>query len=239
MIGIITAVKAERDAVLKQMKEVKASTLYDIEFYEGVIRETHCIMVMCGVGKVNAARCTQLMIDRFNPERIVNVGSAGALHPDLNIGDVVISTSCVQHDVDLTPFGWKKGALAATGDGFIEADAFFMEMCKEAMDNCIDDQFKVYQGPIATGDQFNDSLEKQSQLFEDFGAYCGEMEGAAVAQVCSMCQIPFVVIRSISDKPNKDTLKMYQNFSQLASERCADFLVSLVHVLEREEMSLN
>ena len=112
MIGIITAVTIERDAVLEKLKEIKATTVYDLKFYQGLIRHTPCIIVMSGIGKVNAARCTQLMIDRFGPSKIVNIGSAGALHPDIKIGDVVISTACVQHDVDLTVFGIKKGAFA-------------------------------------------------------------------------------------------------------------------------------
>ncbi|MGE5606344.1 MAG: 5'-methylthioadenosine/S-adenosylhomocysteine nucleosidase [Bacteroidota bacterium] len=178
MIGIITAVTTERDAVLEKMKEAEAVTVFDLEFYQGLIRHTPCIITMSGVGKVNAARCTQLMIDRFNPSKIVNIGSAGALHPDLNIGDVVISTACIQHDVDLTVFGIKKGAFGEQEGGFFEADAHFAALCKKAIKKTNSGEFQIFSGPIATGDQFNDSPEKQTQLFEEFGAYCNEMEGA-------------------------------------------------------------
>lgn len=232
MIGVITAVDAERDAVLAKMKEVKSYTVYGIEFYEGSIRDIRCIAAMSGIGKVNAARCAQLMIDRFSPDWIVNIGSAGAIHPELQIGDVIISTSCIQHDVDLTPFGLPRGFFSET-EGFVTADAGLVELCRQAMEHSIDDRFHVYAGPIATGDQFNDSVQVREWLYQEFGAYCVEMEGAAVAQVCAQCQIPFVVIRSVSDTPTEETLNLYENFKQLASERCANFLINLVKLLQR------
>lgn len=234
MIGIITAVTTERDAVLEKMKGIKAIPVYDLQFYQGMIHHTECIIVMSGIGKVNAARCTQLLIDRFEPSKIVNIGSAGALHPDLNIGDVVVSTGCIQHDVDLTVFGIKKGAFDKQEGGFVEADPNFAGLCKAAIKKIIGDEYQIFTGPIATGDQFNDSPEKQTQLFEDLGAYCNEMEGAAVAQVCSLCNIPFVVVRSISDKPGNQSKVMYDNFKKLASERCALFLEHLIEIIEEE-----
>jgi adenosylhomocysteine nucleosidase len=230
MFGIITAVDAERDAVLAKMGNPQTDPIYGIEFYEGTIQDTRCIMAMAGIGKVNAARCTQLMIDKFNPTRIVNIGSAGALHPEARIGDVIISTSCIQHDIDLTAFGLPKGFISVT-EGFVKADPELMKLCAQAMEQTIDDRFRILTGPIATGDQFNDSVTRKEQLFQEFGAYCIEMEGAAVAQVCAKCQVPFVIIRSISDQPNDDTLNLYETYKQQASGRCADFLVNLVTVL--------
>jgi adenosylhomocysteine nucleosidase len=234
MFGIITAVTAERDAVLQKMEGVNKSTIFGIEFFQGKIKDTVCIMAMAGIGKVNAARCTQLMIDRFSPERIVNMGSAGGLHPDLTIGDVVISTACVQYDLDLTAFGLPKGAVDEGEDGFVKADTVFAKLCEEVMENSIDGGFKVMLGPIATGDQFNDSPAVKAQLFKEFGAYCNEMEGAAIAQVCAACRVPFVVIRSISDNSDEDTLMNYNKFKELAAERCVHFLLNLVDVLEKK-----
>jgi adenosylhomocysteine nucleosidase len=227
MIGIITAVTAERDAVLERMENPKTYTVYGIEFYEGTVRNTRCIMAMAGIGKVNAARCTQLMIDRFTPDKIVNLGSAGALHPEVRIGDVVISTTCIQHDIDLTAFGFRKGFISET-DGFIPADQELMELCAQAMKQTLDGPFRIFTGPIATGDQFNNSTTRKTELFQEFGAYCIEMEGAAVAQVCALCQVPFVIIRSISDQPDNDTLNLYETYKHQASRRCADFLENLV-----------
>jgi adenosylhomocysteine nucleosidase len=231
MFGIITAVDAERDAVLEKMGDPQANPIYGIEFYEGIIQNTRCIMAMAGIGKVNAARCAQLMIDKFNPTRIVNIGSAGALHPEVRIGDVIISTACIQHDIDLTAFGLPKGFISET-EGFIKADPELMAFCEQAMERTIDERFHVLTGPIATGDQFNDSVARKEQLYQEFGAYCIEMEGAAVAQVCALCQVPFVIIRSISDQPNDDTFNLYETYKQQASGRCADFLVELVTVLQ-------
>ncbi len=237
MIGIITAVDAERDAILIKMTEPRPQAIYGIEFYEGVIGDVDCVMAMSGVGKVNAARCAQLMIDKFDPDRIVNIGSAGALHPDLNVGDVIISTSCIQHDVDLTAFGLRKGFLSRE-NGFIEADTEFMGLCQKAMARSVGAGHRIYTGPIATGDQFNESAERKDRVFAEFGAYCIEMEGAAVAQVCAMCDIPFVVIRSISDKPSSETLRMYNDYKRLASERCAAFLIHLTEELAAEELRI-
>jgi adenosylhomocysteine nucleosidase len=238
MIGIITAVDTERDSVLQKMTGIKTIILYEIMFYQGFIHHTPCVTAMSGVGKVNAARCTQLMIDKFQPVKIVNLGSAGAIHPSINIGDVVISTACIQHDVDLTVFGIKKGAFDDQNCGFYEADIEFAELCRKAITNSIGKDFKIFSGVIATGDQFNDSPEKKNQLFEEFGAYCNEMEGAAVAQVCALCKIPFVVIRSISDTPGNESKMLYQNYKQLASERCADFLVNLIAIIEKSDPKL-
>lgn len=234
MLGIITAVTVERDAVLHKMERTTTVRIYDLDFYQGLIHHTPCIIALSGIGKVNAARCTQLMIDRFRPSKIVNIGSAGAVHPDLNIGDVVIATACVQHDVDLTVFGFKKGAFDKQADGFIKTDADFAELCEAAIEKSSSDKSKVFLGTIATGDQFNDSLEKKAHLFEEFGAYCNEMEGAAVAQVCTSCQVPFVVIRSISDKPGNQSKLMYDNFKRLASERCVTFLEHLIAIIEAD-----
>jgi adenosylhomocysteine nucleosidase len=232
MLGVITAVTDERDAVLERMSDSQTHVVFGIEFYEGTIRDTRCIMAMAGIGKVNAARCTQLMIDRFMPERIVNLGAAGALHPNVRIGDVVISTACIQHDLDLTVFGLRKGFLSET-EGFIPADPEMIALCAQAMAQTIDDRFRIWNGPIATGDQFNDSAARKEELYQEFGAYCIEMEGAAVAQVCALCQVPFVVIRSISDQPDDDdALNLYETFKCQASGRCATFLENLAATLQ-------
>jgi adenosylhomocysteine nucleosidase len=234
MLGIITAVETERDAALTRMTDIKASNIYGIEFYSGSIENHPCVIALAGVGKVNAARCTQLMIDRFSPKRIVNIGSAGGLHPEVKIGDVVISTSCVQYDVILTAFGIKQGSFTEDDDGFIDADPDFIELCKKAMARCVGKEYRIFTGPIATGDEFNNSPERKNQLYQDFGAYCNEMEGAAVAQVCALCGVPFVIIRSISDKSDNDTVEMYNNFKVLAAERCADFLTQLMIVMQEQ-----
>jgi adenosylhomocysteine nucleosidase len=235
MLGIITAVDTEQNAILKKMGNIQVSKAYDIEFFKGFIANTPCVVALAGVGKVNAARCTQLMIDRFSPKRIVNLGSAGGLYPGLNIGDVVISTACIQYDVVLTAFRIKPGAFKEGEDGFVHADPEFRSLCKKAMALCIGKEYKIVNGPIATGDQFNNSLEKKHQLFQEFGAYCNEMEGGAVAHVCAMCKIPFVVIRSISDNSDSNTLEMYNNFKKLAAQRCSDFLSNLMIVMKEKQ----
>ncbi|HOP74422.1 MAG TPA: 5'-methylthioadenosine/adenosylhomocysteine nucleosidase [Bacillota bacterium] len=231
MVGVITAVTSERDAILQKMTDIQKQVIYGIEFYKGKVNGKPCITAMSGIGKVNAARCTQVMIDRFKPDYIINIGSAGGLHPELKIGDVVISTACIQYDVDLTAFGIAKGAFEEGDDGFIKADPQLAAQCEAAMERCVAGQYKVLMGPIATGDQFNDSPTVKEELYREFGAYCNEMEGAAVAAVCAACQVPFVVIRSISDNSDEDGLTMYENFKRLAAERCVHFFINLLDEL--------
>ena len=222
MIGIIGAMKEEVDSILSLMKETELTIHYGVKFYKGTINGKDCIVSKSGVGKVNAARSTQIMIDRFQPDFILNIGSAGALEPSLEIGDIVISDCCIQHDVDITAFGHPKGYIA--GVRYIQADGALIEKCKKAIELSVDSKYKTYIGIVASGDQFISSLEVKEQLHKDFNAWCAEMEGAAIAHVCHLCDMPFVVIRSISDKATKGNAIEFREFLQLSSDRCAQFV---------------
>ncbi|MGB7605822.1 MAG: 5'-methylthioadenosine/adenosylhomocysteine nucleosidase [Lutisporaceae bacterium] len=222
MIGIIGAMKEEKDAILSLMQRVELIEHYGVKFYLGTINNQSCILSKSGVGKVNAARNTQIMIDKFNPACIINIGSAGALEPSLEIGDIVISDNCIQHDADITAFGHPKGYIA--GLRYIEADAGLIERCKKAIELSLDNKYKIYIGTVASGDQFISSLEKKQELHKDFNAWCVEMEGAAIAQVCHLCNVPFVVIRSISDKATKGNTIEFREFLKLSADRCAHFV---------------
>lgn len=222
MIGIIGAMKEEKDAILSLMQNVEHIQHYGVKFYLGTINNRSCILSKSGVGKVNAARTTQIMIDKFTPEYIINIGSAGALEPSLEIGDIVISDYCIQHDADITAFGHPKGYIA--GLRYIEADAGLIEKCRKAIEQSLDNKYKIHIGTVASGDQFISSLEKKQELHKDFNAWCAEMEGAAIAQVCHLCQVPFVIIRSISDKAVQGNAMEFKEFLKLSSERCAQFV---------------
>lgn len=235
MLGIIAAMQEEVNAVLKELNNTVEYNFYGIDFWKGEINSIECVLAQSGIGKVNAARCTQILIDKFNPACIVNVGSAGALEPNLEIGDVVISSACVQHDFDITAFGHKKGYISNIGDCFVKSDDKLIELCKKTMES-ISENYKVELGIIATGDQFMNSEDKKHVIWEDFGAHCLEMEGAAVAQVCFLCNVPFVIIRSISDKAHKESAVDFYKFLEFASQRCAHFVEALSKNISFEDL---
>jgi len=224
LYGIIGAMEQEVEPILEKLVDKNYNKIYDISFCKGTINGIKCVVGQSGVGKVNAARCTQMMIDNYEVSSIINIGSAGALNPELEIGDVVISSSCIYHDVDITVFGHEKGYITGIGDRFIKADQKLINQCKKAMDQISADKYKILMGPIATGDQFYNDPQKKEELFEEFGAYCDDMEAAAIAHVCLLSEIPYVVIRSISDKPSSKSHLTFYEFLDLASARCAEFL---------------
>ncbi|MBQ9279998.1 MAG: 5'-methylthioadenosine/adenosylhomocysteine nucleosidase [Clostridia bacterium] len=214
--GIIAAMQEEFDAIYEIMSKTKQIVYYEKEFMCGKIGDKNCILVLSGVGKVNAARTTQLMLDKFEVNAVINVGSAGALNEELGYGDIVLSTALVQHDFDITCFGHPKGYISDIGVE-IKADDKLIEMFEKT-------SMKVVKGTIATGDQFYNSPEIKRALRETFHAECDDMEGAAVAQVCMLCHVPFVVIRSISDKPKSEEKVDFYEYLELASKRCAKMI---------------
>lgn len=222
-IGIIVAEQEEQESVEKIMKVETEKRIFELTFTEGKIKGKNCVLVKCGVGKVNAARTTQLLIDKFKPDYIINIGVAGALNPMLNIGDIVIGTALVQHDFDITAFGHAKGYITGVGDK-IYSDDILVQKIEKAIDNQKDRTYKIEKGTIASGDIFCTEISMRDKIYAKFDAECVEMEGAAVAQVCYLCNIPFVVLRSISDTPNGENTTTYEQFIGTASERCANIL---------------
>ena len=220
--GIIAAMDEEHQEILNIMENVQQEKIFEKEFLSGTINTSKCILVKSGVGKVNAARTTQLLIDKFNVQAVINVGSAGALNEKLNYGDLIISTSCVQHDFDITCFNHPKGYITDMGIE-IKADDKLIKLLKEAAKK-IDSSINVVEGIIATGDQFYNSPKMKQSLRKEFHAECDDMEGAAVAQVCMLCHKPFVIVRSISDKPKTKEKVDFYEYVTMASKRCATIL---------------
>lgn len=221
-IGIIAAMDEEMSAVKARMKDVSEKVVYEKIFFTGRLAGRDCVLVECGIGKVNAARTTQLMIDYFHVSHIINVGTAGALNYELNYLDIIISTSCVQFDFDLTIFGRKQGELPGLGR-YIEASPYLINILSAAVHE-IDDSHRIVKGIIATGDQFINDPDKKKKMYEVFQAECDEMEGAAIAQTAHLCRVPFVIIRSITDKPNNREVVDFYSYLEKASIRCAKFL---------------
>lgn len=215
-IGIIVATIEELEAVKEIMSELEKETIYDLDFYKGRINSNNYILVKCGVGKVNAARTTQILTDSFSLQYIVNVGVAGGLSSNLQIGDIVIGEKLVQHDFDITAFGHEKGYITDTGKIF-KSDKVLVEKFRKIK---IDD-IKIITGTIASGDIFVQDIKMKEKIRAKFNCDCVEMEGAAIGQVCFLNKVPFVVVRSISDIPNGNNYMEYQEFVKLAAKNCA------------------
>lgn len=222
MIGIIVAEIEEMEAVKGIMEDVNSIDIYNLKIYTGEINNKDSLLVRSGVGKVNSARVAQIITDKFDLSFIINIGSAGGLNEGLNIGDIVLGQTLVQHDFDVTAFGREKGFIPETGK-FFESDKNLLQKCKNIK---IDNQ-KIVVGTIASGDMFLTDSTLKEKIKQDFNATCVEMEGAAIAQVCALNKIPFIVIRSISDIPNGKNEIDFNEYLELASKNCAKFISQL------------
>lgn len=227
-IGIIAAMQEEMNAIKNIMKDIKEISIFDLNFYEGTIKNSRCILVKCGVGKVNAARTTQILIDKFDIEYIINIGSAGSINENVNYGDIVIGKYVVQHDFDITAFGHEKGYISSNLGIKLESDTKLINECEKAITKIENDEFKIIIGTIATGDIFCTSIKMKEKIRQKFNADCVEMEGAAIAQVCVLDEKPFIIIRSISDSPNGNNEIDFKTYLDMASNRCASFIKELM-----------
>ena len=222
-IGIIVAMDEEKEAILNIMKHVEKRMIYNLQFEIGQIGSKACILVQSGIGKVNAARTTQVLIDNFEIESIINVGSAGAINDLLEIGDVVIAKHVVQHDFDITAFDHPKGYITDIGD-YIECDEKLIRQFKELIKSLSNSEYKTKIGIIASGDIFCTEERMKEKINFKFQADVVDMECAAIAQVAILDKIPFISIRSVSDVPNGSNEKTFEENLKLASERCAEII---------------
>lgn len=222
-VGIIVAMQEELEEILNIMKNVEEKEILGLNFKIGQIEKNKVVVVKCGVGKVNAARVAQILIDKLDVKYMINVGAAGALNPFLNIGDIVIGKKLVQHDFDITAFDHDKGYITGVGE-YIYSDEKLVQKFEKIINSLSDNTYKTVTGVIATGDIFCTDIEMKNKIYTKFDADCVEMEGAAIAQVCYLDKIPFIVIRSISDSPNGKNEVDFDKFVELASRRCANLL---------------
>jgi len=214
-LGIIGAM-AEEVAQLKEiMRQPEVTQIAGMDFYKGLIHNKEAVVVRSGVGKVNAAVCTQILVDHFAVEAIVNTGIAGSLSNAINIGDIVLATDLVQHDVEATTFGYQVGQIPQMKTFAFEADE---DLRKKVLEYCgqVLPEVRVHCGRIVSGDQFISDKKKKQWLAETFQGCCTEMEGAAIAQAAYLNQIPRLMIRSISDKADDSAQMDYKEFEKLA-----------------------
>lgn len=215
MLGIIGAMPEEVEQLKAEMSQVQVTDVAGMEFYRGLIGGKEVIVVRSGVGKVNAAMCVQILVDRFAVDGIVNTGIAGSLRAEINIGDMVLSTDAVQHDMDATMFGYQPGQIPQTDVFAFEADAKLREAARECCLR-VNPEIQVFEGRVLTGDQFISDKIRKNWLVETFDGYCTEMEGAAIAQAAYLNQVPFLIVRAISDKADDSAVVDYPEFERLA-----------------------
>ena len=219
--GIIFAMNEELNAIKKYLKVEKTTKIYELEFIEGYINSNYCVVVECGIGKVNAARCTQVLIDNYDLDYVFNIGVAGGVDSTLAVGDIVVGERLVQHDFDITAFDHEKGYIPNLGSEFIDSSKYLIDLSK-SLDNV------VKYGVIASGDIFCTEVKMSNKINNKFKALCVEMEGAAVAQVCYLCNVPFLIIRSISDVPNNKNNITFDEFLIDSSNKVAEYLVKML-----------
>lgn len=227
IIGIIGAMEEEVEELKSIMALENTIDKAGLTFYTGRIHEVKVVVVRCGIGKVNAAICTQVLIDHFDVTTIINVGVAGAVHSDLDIGDIVISSDAVYHDFDVTAFGHKKGYIPRMEESYFKADEAMITLAKEAGE-ALPNAPKIFIERVVTGDQFVASHAVKLDIAKDFGAYCTEMEGAAIAHTCVLNKIPFVVIRSISDKADHSADMNFNEFVLKAAKNASLMIQSML-----------
>ena len=226
-IGIIAAMDEEMREIEKIMQDKKEEMCWNLTFFLGKIGEKSCVLVKCGVGKVNAARTTQILIDNYHVTTVINVGSAGALKKEINYGDIVIGEKLVQYDFDITAFGHPKGYISSTGR-FFKSDLLLVKKSNKMIEKIGENSYHAKIGVIATGDTFFTNKNPNQKIVKEFNADCVEMEGAAIAQVCYLDNIPFLIIRSISDVPNGRNEIDFYEYLEMASRRCAIFIQALL-----------
>ncbi|MBO4293475.1 MAG: 5'-methylthioadenosine/adenosylhomocysteine nucleosidase [Clostridia bacterium] len=221
-IGIIVAMQEEKEAIKKLLKDIEVDEKYGLKFEKGKIENTNCILVESGVGKVNAARTTQVLISEYNVDKIINAGAAGAITNTLNIGDILIAQHVVQHDFDITAFGHKKGYISNVGD-IIHCDKQLLNKFKTILKEN-ESEYNIKIGIVASGDIFCTEEKMKNKINSKFDADVVDMECASIAQVAYLDEIPFISIRCISDIPNGENASTFDENLQLASERCAEIV---------------
>lgn len=214
IIGIIGAMDEEIELLKQEMDIDGVKIIANMEFHVGKLYDQEVILVRCGIGKVNAAICTQILIGQFNVKAVINTGVAGAIHHQLEVMDVVISTEVQQHDFDVTGFGYKIGEIPRMDRSVFAADPCLVDLAFEAAKAVLKEN-SAMKGRIVSGDIFVSSRELKNKLWDVFNGCCTEMEGAAIGHTCYVNRIPFVVIRSMSDKADGSA---HVNFSEFVDK---------------------
>ena len=215
MIGIIGAMEEEVAALKSEMADAKVTEFASMTFYKGTLCGKDAVVVRSGIGKVNAAICAQILVDKFGVDTLINTGIAGSLKAEINIGDIVVSTDAIQHDMDATGFGYEPGVIPRMPVSCFEADKRLVKAAEDACKEAVP-EVGIFAGRIVSGDQFISDRQVKNRITAQFGGMCTEMEGAAIAQAAYLNSIPFVIIRAISDKADDSATVDYPTFERQA-----------------------
>ncbi len=228
MVGIICAMQIEADGIIAQSQDAKIEEIAGMKFISAKLYEKEIVIVVCGVGKVNAAACTAVLIQKYNPDVIINSGVAGSLSPIVSIGDIVVATKSVEHDMNTTALGDKQGEVSFPNGTVThfecdkETATLLASVCKQLPDT------KVAQGIVASGDIFVSDRRQRMRINDQFGAIACEMEGASIGHVCYMFGVPYGIIRAISDDLDENKGMDFVKFTELASKKTVFAVVEFV-----------
>ena len=224
-LGIIGAMTVEVELLKKKMENLTVTGHAGMEFYDGQLEGLNTVVVQCGVGKVNAAMCAQILCSVFGVTHLVNTGIAGSLCADLDIGDLVVSKDAMYHDFDCVHFGYEMGRVPGMDTVAFPADERLIRYALAAAEEVNPGHARI--GRVASGDLFVAEKAAKSRIIEKTGAVCTEMEGAAIAQTAYRNKVPFVILRAISDKADDSAQMDYPTFEAAAAARCAQVTQSL------------
>ncbi|MBD5097052.1 MAG: 5'-methylthioadenosine/adenosylhomocysteine nucleosidase [Lachnospiraceae bacterium] len=227
MLGIIGAMDEEVSKLKEKMTDVEIKKKASMDFYRGKLMGKDVVVVRSGIGKVNAGICTQILVDEYLVDGVINTGIAGSLNADIDIGDMVLATDAVQHDVDATGFGYDLGVIPRMETSTFIADEKLRDLAKECCER-VNPDIKVFCGRVVSGDQFVSDKSKKQYILENFKGCCTEMEGAAIAQAAYLNNIPFLIIRAISDKADDSATEDYPTFEAKAIEHSVKLMIELV-----------
>ncbi|MDD3205547.1 MAG: 5'-methylthioadenosine/adenosylhomocysteine nucleosidase [Lachnospiraceae bacterium] len=227
MLGIIGAMDEEVAKLKEHMTQVSVVTKASMDFFSGKLSGKDVVIVRSGIGKVNAAVCSQILADEFKVTALINTGIAGSLKNEINIGDVVLSKDVMHHDMDTTAFGYPLGQVPRMDVLSFEADTALIELAQKCCKK-VNPEIGTYVGRVVSGDQFISDKVKKNWIHDTFSGYCTEMEGAAIAQTAYLNQIPFLIIRAISDKADDSAEMDYPAFEALAIERSVKLMLEMV-----------
>ncbi len=231
-IGIIGAMDEEIALIKQRLDIVSAKKIIGNDFYMGKMHGHSVVLTRCGIGKVNAAICTQVLIDMYGVDYIINTGVAGAISSQLKVGDVVVSDDIVHHDMDCTQFGYELGVIPRMQESYFKADVELINLAKQTCSEVVAaTNNKAYVGRIASGDQFIASSEQKERISKNFGAFCAEMESAAIAQTAFLNKVPFVIVRAISDNANAEATMSFDEFVEFAAKNASDVVEQMVKAI--------
>lgn len=226
-IGIIGAMEEEISFLREKMEIVTTKSVVGLSYYIGRYAGNNVVLVKSGIGKVNAAICTQAMIDHFGVDYVINTGVAGALSPELHVGDILISTDAVQHDMDTSMLGDPIGTIPRMSESYFKADEAMIALAEKAAEECGLD-CRILKGRVASGDQFVSSKEQKEKIKKTVKGDCAEMEGAAIAHACYLNRIPFLVIRAISDDAGEEAGMSFDEFCVMAAQRSSRLVETML-----------